>query len=191
MGSTGHLFLFLPLSHSGSRVPRTFSNTPRVIITASLFPHMCKNNKTPAVSLWHQTCLHAAKYQARKLPSSCDVTEFTDIHTPPLKPMARLGLSGKESFLSVLYMEQDQGIIEGRIFRPLGAQQIALLVSVSQLPAVSQAEQPSHCLWEHLSSVKMWPQTAWDPNVVGSRETSSHLALSCRSSRVWAKPDPG
>lgn len=124
-------------------------------------------------------------------PAAVMSLNVTAIHTPPLKPMARLGLSGKESFLSVLYMEQDQGIIEGGIFRHLGAQQIALLVSVSQLPAVSQAEHPSHCLWEHLFSVKMWPQTAWDPNVVGSRETSSRLPLSCRSSRVWAKPDPG
>lgn len=122
-------------------------------------------------------------------PSAAMSLNVTEIHIPPLKPMARLGLTGKESSLSVLSMEQDQGVIEGGIFGPLGAQQI--LISVSQLPAVSQAEHPSHCLWEHLSSVKMWFQTAWDPNVVGSRETSSRLPLSCRSSKMWAKPDPG
>ena len=68
-------FLFLPLSHSGNRVPRAFSDTSRLIITDSPFLHTRKSDKTPAVSLWQQTCLHAAKYQAQKLPICCDVTE--------------------------------------------------------------------------------------------------------------------
>lgn len=128
-------FLFFLLLHSGYGVPRAFSDTSRLIFIASPFLCTCKSNKTPAVR-------HAYMQQSTR-PGNCPATlmslNVTEIRTPPLKPMARLGLSGRESFLSVLYMEQDQGVIEGGIFRPLGAQQIALLISVSQLPAVSQA----------------------------------------------------
>lgn len=74
--------------------------------------------------------------------------------------------------------------------RPLGAQQIALLVSVSQLQAVFQAELPRCCLWEHLSSAKMWLQTGGALNIVESKETS-HLPLRYRCSKRWAKPNPG
>lgn len=89
--------------------------------------------------------------------------------------MTRLGLSGKECSLLVLYMEQDQGDFEGGVSRPLGAQQIALLVSVPQLQAVFQAELPRR-LWEHLSSDKMWLQTGGTLIIAGSKATS-HLSL--------------